>query len=124
MGEVIAESVIRYFADERNASLLERLKEAGLCFEVEEREAASDTLAGLAVVISGTFARHSRDEYKALIEAHGGRNVSSISKKTSFVLAGDNMGPSKREKAEKLGVKLMDEAEFLRLIGEEPQTVG
>ncbi len=124
VGEVIAESVTRYFADERNTVLLARLKEAGLRFEVEEKAAASDILAGQAVVISGTFARHSRDEYKELIEAHGGRNVSSISKKTSFVLAGDSMGPSKREKAEKLGVILMDEADFLRLIGEEPQAQG
>ncbi len=119
IGAVIAQSVKSYFADSRNAALLERLAAAGLRMETERAEAASDKLAGQAIVISGTFAKHSRDEYKALIEAHGGRNVSSISKKTSFILAGENMGPSKLEKAGKLGVKLVDEAEFLRLIGEE-----
>ena len=84
----------------------------------EELSAHSDTLAGQSIVISGVFAHHSRDEYKALIERHGGKNVGSISAKTSFVLAGENMGPAKLEKATKLGIKVMNEDEFLTLIKE------
>lgn len=85
----------------------------------EQQEAKSDRLKDMSIVISGVFTHHSRDEYKEFIEKHGGKNVGSISGKTSFILAGDNMGPSKLEKAQKLGVKIMDETEFLRLIGEE-----
>lgn len=84
----------------------------------EDTTPASDILAGQSIVISGTFARHSRDEYKAIIEANGGKNVGSVSKKTSFILAGENMGPEKRKKAETLGVRLIDENEFLKMIGD------
>ena len=97
--------------------IIERLRKAGLQFEGEAAEGPqSDKLAGMSIVISGTFSQHSRDEYKALIEAHGGKNVGSVSKKTSFILAGDNMGPEKRKKAEDLGIKLMTEDEFLEMI--------
>jgi DNA ligase (NAD+) len=84
----------------------------------EQTAATSDKLAGLSIVISGVFAHHSRDEYKAIIEQNGGKNVGSISGKTSFILAGENMGPSKLQKAEKLGIKIMSEDEFLALLGE------
>lgn len=120
IGEVIARSVITFFHDERNRAFVERLGEAGLQMQLsqEEQEAHSDTLAGKSVVISGVFRHHSRDEYKALIERHGGRNVGSISAKTSFILAGENMGPAKLEKASKLGISIVSEDEFLARIGE------
>ena len=85
----------------------------------EQQEAKSDRLKDQSIVISGVFAHHSRDEYKAMIEKHGGKNVGSISNKTSFILAGENMGPSKLEKAQKLGIRIMNEEEFLQLIGEQ-----
>lgn len=116
VGAVIAQSLAAYFADERNLSLVDRLAEAGVQMEMPEEEQLSDVLAGQSVVISGTFARHSREEYKALVESHGGKNVSGISKKTSFVLAGENMGPSKLEKARKLNVRLVGEEEFLDML--------
>ncbi len=120
IGEVIARSVITFFHDERNRAFVERLGEAGLQMQLsqEEQEAHSDTLAGQSVVISGVFRHHSRDEYKALIERHGGRNVGGISAKTSFILAGENMGPAKLEKASKLGISIVSEDEFLARIGE------
>ena len=120
IGEVIARSVITFFHDERNRAFVERLGEAGLQMQLsqEEQEAHSDTLAGQSVVISGVFRHHSRDEYKALIERHGGRNVGSISAKTSFILAGENVGPAKLEKASKLGISIVSEDEFLARIGE------
>lgn len=120
IGEVIARSVITFFHDERNRAFVERLGEAGLQMQLsqKEQEAHSDTLAGQSVVISGVFRHHSRDEYKALIERHGGRNVGSISAKTSFILAGENMGPAKLEKASKLGISIVSEDEFLARIGE------
>ena len=93
-----------------------RLAEAGVRMEAEQTALQSTALAGMSIAISGTFARHSREEYKALIEAHGGKNVGSISKKTTFILAGENMGPSKLEKASKLGVPLKTEEEFLQMI--------
>ncbi len=118
IGEVIAQSVVNWLANEDNQRLISRLRAAGVRFELSEEELSShsDKLQGQTVVISGVFARHSRDEYKALIEKHGGKNVGSISGKTSFVLAGENMGPSKREKAQKLGVRLVTEDEFLSMI--------
>ncbi len=121
IGKVIAESLINYFASEENCALIERLKEAGLQFTLSEEQlsAHSTTLQGQSIVISGVFAHHSRDEYKRIIEQHGGKNVGSISGKTSFILAGDNMGPSKLEKAEKLGVRIVSEDEFLAMIGQE-----
>lgn len=118
IGEKIAESIIHFFSSEKNRELVTRLKAAGLKMEMEAEETAavSNILEGQSIVISGVFAVHSRDEYKDIIEKHGGKNVGSISKKTSFILAGENMGPSKLEKAQKLGIKIMDEKEFLELI--------
>ncbi len=119
VGDQIADNIIAYFADERNREIVSRLRAAGLQMEsAEDTTPASNKLAGQSIVISGTFARHSRDEYKALIEAHGGKNVGSVSKKTSFILAGENMGPEKLKKAEALGVRLVNENEFLEMIGE------
>jgi DNA ligase (NAD+) len=117
-GPRIAESIIRYFADEKNRTQIERLREAGIQLEMEEQDMSeyTDKLAGKSIVISGVFTHHSRDEYKEIIEKNGGKNVGSISKKTSFILAGDNMGPAKLEKANKLGVPIMNEDEFLELI--------
>lgn len=120
VGEVIAKSVITYFANPVNQEIVARLRSYGLQMQLSEEqiEGTSDKLSGKSIVISGVFAKHSRDEYKALIEKNGGKNVGSISGKTSFILAGDNMGPSKLQKAEKLGVPLVDEATFLEMIGE------
>lgn len=120
VGEVIAKSVITYFANPVNQEIVARLRSYGLQMQLSEEqiEGTSDRLSGKSIVISGVFAKHSRDEYKALIEKNGGKNVGSISGKTSFILAGDNMGPSKLQKAEKLGVPLVDEATFLEMIGE------
>ena len=118
IGARIAESIIRYFADEKNREQIERLREAGVQLEMEELNLSeyTDKLAGKSIVISGVFTHHSRDEYKEIIEKNGGKNVGSISKKTSFILAGDNMGPAKLEKANKLGVPIMNEEDFLKLI--------
>ena len=118
IGDVMAGSIITWFHNDDNRQLLQRLKDYGLQMSLSEEQlsAQSDRLAGQSIVISGVFARHSRDEYKALIEQHGGKNVGSISKKTSFVLAGENMGPSKLEKARKLGIRLLSEDEFLDMI--------
>ena len=120
IGERIARSIIAYFADERNRTLVNRLKEYGLQMSVAEEKLAnrSEKLKGLSIVISGTFAKHSRDEYKAMIEQHGGKNSGSVSGKTDYILAGDNMGPAKFEKAAKLGVKIINEDEFLNMIAE------
>ena len=120
IGEVIAGSVIKFFGEERNRRFVERLTEYGLQMQIsqEQQEAKSDRLKDKSIVISGVFAHHSRDEYKTMIEKHGGKNVGSISSKTSFILAGDNMGPAKLEKAQKLGVQIMNEDEFLQLVGE------
>lgn len=121
IGEKIAGSIIQYFANEKNRILVERLRQSGLKLEADEEDLSgySDKLKGMSIVISGVFARHSRDEYKALIEKHGGKNVGSISKKTSFILAGDNMGPSKLGKAQQLNIPIKDENEFLAMIEEE-----
>lgn len=119
VGEVIAKSVIAYFHNPVNQDIVERLRSYGLQMQLSEEQisGATDKLAGKSVVISGVFAKHSRDEYKALIEQNGGKNVGSISGKTSFILAGDNMGPSKLQKAEKLGIPLVNEEQFLEMIG-------
>ena len=121
IGNVIAESIINYFASEENRALIERLRLAGLQFTLSEEQLSthSTTLQGQSIVISGVFVHHSRDEYKRSIEQHGGKNVGSKSGKTSFILAGENMGPSKLEKAEKLGVRIASEDEFLAMIGQE-----
>ena len=118
VGQVIAESVIRYFHDEENLSIIQRLKDYGLQMSITEssEEERSDLLLGKTIVISGVFSRHSRDEYKEIIERHGGKNSGSISGKTSFILAGENMGPSKLEKANKLGVKILSEEDFLAML--------
>ena len=125
IGTKIAQSIVSFFADERSRALVNRLKEFGLQMELaqEEQEGGSDLLKDKTIVISGVFNYHSRDEYKALIERHGGKNSGSISAKTSFVLAGDNMGPAKREKAQELGVRLVSENEFLEMINEKPSIV-
>lgn len=118
VGDVIARSVVDYFASEKNRMIVERLKKYGLQMSVvsSSEDNGSDKLAGMNIVISGVFANHTRDEYKAMIEKHGGKNVSSISSKTTFVLAGEKMGPSKLQKAESLGVKIVDEDTFLKML--------
>ena len=118
IGPKIAQSIVDYFAAESNRRIVERLRQAGLQMSLSEEELASrgDALAGKKIVISGVFQHHSREEYKAMIEQNGGKNVSSISKATNYVLAGDNMGPAKLEKAQKLGVPIINEDEFLALL--------
>lgn len=120
IGPRIAENVVEYFANPINRDIIERLRNAGLQMSMpaESTEGRTDLLEGKSFVISGTFSRHSRDEYKELIERNGGKNVGSISKKTDYVLAGENMGPSKREKAQTLGIPVIDENQFLSMIGE------
>ena len=117
VGDKIADSIIGYFADPVNITILERLRTAGLQFETEVAERKSDVLAGKNVVVSGKFLLHSRDELKALIELHGGKNQSGVSSNTDFIVAGENMGPAKLQKAEKLGVNILSEEEFVALIG-------
>ncbi len=118
IGERIAQSVVDYFADEENRLFVERLREYGLQMQIAEETLSNrtDKLGGATIVISGTFTHHSRDEYKALIEQHGGVNTGSVSGKTNYILAGENMGPAKLEKATKLGVKILTEDEFLAMI--------
>ena len=122
VGTQITENIVAYFANEQNQRIIARLQQAGLQFELSEEERStldaplSTKLQGQSIVISGTFEQHSRDEYKAMIEAHGGKNVGSVSKKTSFILAGDNMGPEKRKKAEELGIPLVTENAFLQML--------
>ena len=120
IGEVMAKSIIGYFHDEHNRQIVERLRGYGLQFALsaEQTAAQSDRLAGQSIVISGVFQHHSRDEYKLIIEQNGGKNVGSISGKTSFILAGDNMGPSKLQKAQKLGIKMISEEEFVQMLAE------
>ena len=118
IGEVMAKSIMTYFHNEQNIEIVERLRSYGLQMALSEEQTAqaSDRLKGKSIVISGVFQHHSRDEYKLLIEQHGGKNVGSISGKTSFILAGDNMGPSKLQKAEKLGIQIVSEDDFLNMI--------
>ena len=119
IGERIASAVKDYFTCEENVRLVERLRDAGLQFETKDEESGerSNLFSGQSIVISGVFQHHSRDEYKDIIERNGGKNVGSVSKSTSFILAGSNMGPSKLEKAEKLGVRIISEKEFLLMLG-------
>ena len=123
VGEQIADNIVAYFADIRNLEIITRLQAAGLQMADVSNQQSADSvpqvLAGKTIVISGTFTHHSRDEYKQMIEDYGGKNSGSVSKKTDFILAGENMGPSKLEKAQSLGVKLMSEEEFLRELGSE-----
>ena len=118
VGEVIAKSIKAYFSNEKNVEIVSQLEAMGVQMAIKEDETkpTSTLLQDLSIVISGVFTHHSRDEYKAIIEQHGGKNVGSISSKTSFILAGDNMGPSKLQKAEKLGVKIVNEEEFLSML--------
>ncbi|MBO7325658.1 MAG: hypothetical protein J6U57_09595, partial [Bacteroidales bacterium] len=118
IGEKIAASVLAYFADEKHRARINFLREHGLQFSLSaSKTASSDVLKGLKIVISGSFQYHSREEYKAMIEAHGAKNVASVSAKTDFILAGENMGPAKWEKAQALGIRIVDEDEFLAMIG-------
>jgi len=125
IGERIAKSVVSYFADPLNIETINRLKSHGLQMSLsdEKLNAHGTALNGFSIVISGTFNQHSRDEYKSMIEMNGGKNVGSVSSKTSFILAGDNMGPEKLKKAENLGVRLLNETEFLEMIGEKSKTI-
>ena len=118
IGDRIAQSVLDYFADEGNRTLVARLREYGLRMALPEEDLAGRTekLKGLTIVISGTFSKHSREEYKAMIERNGGKNSGSVSGKTDYILAGENMGPAKLEKAAKLGVRIIHEDEFLRML--------
>ncbi len=118
VGEQIANNIIAYFNEMHNLEIITRLREAGVQMENQETKSTqqSNLLEGKSIVVSGVFTHHSRDEYKAIIEAHGGKNVGSVSKKTSFILAGENMGPEKRKKAENLGVEIMTEEDFLTIL--------
>lgn len=118
IGEVMAKSIITYFQDKNNQDIISRLRSIGLQMSVPESQMAnvSDKLSGKSIVISGVFTQHSREEYKLIIEENGGKNVGSISSKTSFILAGENMGPSKLEKAKKLGIQIVNEEEFLKML--------
>ena len=120
IGPKIAQSIVDFFAEQRNRTIVERLRAAGLQMALTEEETAgqTDKLMGKKVVISGVFAKHSREEYKAMIEQNGGKNVSSISSATSFILAGENMGPAKLEKARKLGIDIINEDQFLEMIAD------
>ena len=118
VGGKIAESIRVYFADERNVEIINRLREVGLQMEESEREMVSDRLAGVSIVISGSFERHTRDELKALIELNGGKNLAAVSGTTDYLLAGDKIGPAKLQKATKLGVKIISESDFEQMIAE------
>ena len=120
VGAKIAVAITEYFADEHNRSIVERLKSAGLKFEIEEKQRSSNALEGKSVVISGKFVGRSRDDMKALVEEHGGRNLAAVSANVDFIVAGENMGPAKRQKAEKLGVTILNEEEFMALIDGTP----
>jgi DNA ligase (NAD+) len=116
VGQKIAVAITEYFANEHCRSIVERLRKAGLKFEVEDKQRSSNALEGKSVVISGKFAGRSRDDMKALVEEHGGRNLAAVSANVDFIVAGENMGPAKRQKAEKLGVTILSEEEFMALI--------
>ena len=117
VGGRIADAIIEYFADEKNLAIIRRLRDAGVKFEAEARELASESLAGKSFVISGKFSNHSRDELKELIEIHGGRNLAAVSANVDYIVAGENMGPAKLKKADKLGVKIISEEDFIAMIG-------
>ena len=122
VGSKIAVAITEYFADERNRTIVERLRNAGLKFEIEEKQRSSNVLEGKSVVISGKFVGRSRDDMKALVEEHGGRNLAAVSANVDFIVAGENMGPAKRQKAEKLGITILDEEEFMAMIEGAPIT--
>jgi DNA ligase (NAD+) len=121
IGKVIVQSVIDYFANEHHQNLITEMKEMGFNLAISEEEASmtSQTLQGMSIVISGVFQDHSRDELKKMIELNGGKSSGSISKKTAFIVAGDKMGPSKYEKAQKLGVKIISEQDFVAILAGE-----
>lgn len=119
VGEKIARSIVEYFADTGNMRIVERLRSYGLQFQNQVQEGATDRLAGLNFVISGTFVHHSRDQLKELIERHGGRNLSGVSSNVNYLLAGQNIGPAKLAKVSKLGVKMINEEEFMQMLGDE-----
>ena len=118
VGGIIAVNIVDYFRNPKNIDIVDRLISYGLQMQLSEQQQTqqSTLLEGKSIVISGVFTHHSRDEYKEIIEQNGGKNVGSISGKTSFILAGDNMGPSKLEKAQKLGIQIMSEDEFLAML--------
>lgn len=118
VGDKIADSIIDYFADEQNRRIIERLRAAGLQFEAQRQTPASEALRGLSIVISGSFRDHSRDELKAMIEAHGGKNLAAVSANTSYLLAGDKIGPAKFQKAQKLGIRIISEDDFYSMIAD------
>ena len=122
VGDKIADAILEYFADAQNIAIIERLRAAGLQFEEEAKVLHSNSLEGKNIVVSGKFLDHSRDELKELIELHGGKNQSGVSANTDFIVAGENMGPAKLQKAEKLGIKILSESEFIALIGGEQDT--
>ena len=124
VGEKIADAIVDYFADETNRTIIERLRSAGVQFTAQEQQKVSSSLQGLNFVISGSFVDHSRDELKALIEAHGGKNLAAVSANTSYLLAGDKIGPAKLQKATKLGVKIISEQEFMAMLGDNASTEG
>ena len=123
VGSKIAVSIVDYFASEENKRIIERLREAGVELEVKDKVRASNALEGKSVVVSGKFPGYSRDDMKAMVEQHGGRNLAAVSANVDFIVAGDNMGPAKRQKAEKLGVTILSLEEFLALISDAPQIV-
>jgi DNA ligase (NAD+) len=120
IGPKIAASIVGYFSDKENLEIIRRLKSYGIMFSIERDISDSgNKLSGQIIVISGIFQKHSRDEYKELIERNGGKNSMAVSGNTSFILAGENMGLSKKEKAMELGIALISETEFLKIIGED-----
>ena len=122
VGGKITDAIIDYFADSQNIAIIERLKSAGLKFEAEKSSRASNSLEGENIVISGTFEQYSRDELKALIEAHGGKNLAAVSANTTLLLAGAKIGPAKLQKAQKLGVRIISEQEFIEMISTDGAT--
>ena len=122
IGEVIVKSIQEYFADDENMRIIDRLRANGLQFRAQAQEGETDRLAGLNFVISGTFAKHSRDQLKELIERHGGKNLSGVSANVDYLLAGQNIGPAKLAKASKLGIKQIGEDDFMRMLDENPTT--
>ena len=122
VGEKIAQSIQEYFADDENMRIIDRLRANGLQFRAQAQEGETDRLAGLNFVISGTFAKHSRDQLKELIERHGGKNLSGVSANVDYLLAGQNIGPAKLAKASKLGIKQIGEDDFMRMLDENPTT--
>jgi DNA ligase (NAD+) len=121
VGAKIAMSIVNYFASEQNKRIIERLRESGVQLEIKEKVRASNVLEGKSVVVSGKFPGYSRDDMKAMVEQHGGKNLAAVSANVDFIVAGDNMGPAKRQKAEKLGVTILSLEEFLALISDAPQ---